>query len=343
MHQRDHVPFKPSYLARASLIFARASCDKSYAIDIADANEDAVGRMAVKAAVGFIDTDSAQALVPLKTASDTFAPIVAGRSILDSFPRARRLPYGQALSSVISGVLVQWVGEGSPAPVRKFGVENTDALPLHKVSTIVAFSQEVAKLSDTLAQRVIDEELSRAAAAAVDASFLDPTNAGSASRPASIFYGSGILSSSGTPEADIEALAQHLDGDLTRSALVMHPLLALRLSMYRDSGGSAVFPNIGTDGGSIGGIRVITSINVPSDTGSSLLGLIDPDGIVLPLEMTAELALSKNASIVMNDAPSAPAQQVSMFQANAFAARVTMSASWMRARDGAVTSMMVPY
>src|SRR5690606_28132554 len=127
--------------------------------------------------------------------------------------------------------------------------------------------------------------------------------------------------------------------NLSRAVWVMSPSTALSLSMKRNNQDQFAFPTVTPDGGTFFGRPVLTSNHVAA-TGSpteQLIVLMDPSEIFLADDGGFSIDMSQEASLQMDDAPSAGAQSlVSLWQNNLAALRAEKSINWMRRRDAAV-------
>lgn len=121
--------------------------------------------------------------------------------------------------------------------------------------------------------------------------------------------------------------------DLTAAHWIVHPRTATALSLMRGSGGAPAFPNINArGGGTLLGLPVVVSGNVSVIAGSpdeTSIFLIDADGVALADDNAADFEVARHASIVMDDAPEAGAQQLlSLWQAGLAALRAQRWINW---------------
>ena len=93
---------------------------------------------------------------------------------------------------------------------------------------------------------------------------------------------------------------------------VMSASLAIRLSMMRTNQDSKAFPELTVNGGTFYGLPVIVSNNVTGSgsPGDQFLILISQNEVLLADEGQMMLDASQEASVQMNDAPSAGAQSL---------------------------------
>jgi HK97 family phage major capsid protein len=331
----------PSAYAKALRRLANFKGDAVAASAYADSQHDFQSAMLLRAAVGAVTTGNASALATTRLASDEFVELLRPQTVLGRLTFARQIPFLTEVARVVGAATSYWVGEAGYESLSAMQTDRTTALEERTVASICVLSQETLRLSGPLGEAMIDTELTAAVAQAIDAAFLSDA-AASGARPAGIFYGSGSLSTSGDPETDFANLIDHFHGNLTRAAFLMSSRLAARLNLMRDSGGLSNFRDVGANGGEIAGIRVITTDNMQDDTSGSLIGLVDQSGILIADNGVA-LSLARHAAITMADNVSAAAAQVSLWQTNSVAARVTRTVNWSRAIDSAVLSMTVSY
>jgi len=160
--------------------------------------------------------------------------------------------------------------------------------------------------------------------------------------PASITNGTVAIASSGTSSAnavtDIKALiatfvAANLG--LGTAVLLMSEANAFALSTALNPLGQPMFPSIGTSGGSILGIPVVTS----SAMGTNIV-LLDARGILYADDGGVTIDVSREASVQMDSAPDSPAVattvMVSLWQNNLVGLRAERFVSWARARLASV-------
>ena len=140
------------------------------------------------------------------------------------------------------------------------------------------------RFSSPSAEALIRNSLVQAITRLVDTTFLDPAVAAvTGVSPASVTNGVTAVPSTGTtPEAlrtDLYTLLatyatanQSTDG----LVLVMRSALALGIGMSRNAFGSKEFPDMTKDGGTLEGIPVIASQNVPTGLVIAINAPIDP-------------------------------------------------------------------
>lgn len=289
----------------------------------------------LKAAVpaGSTDNPAYSALYgELTQAAAEFFGLVRQVSIVGRLAGIRRVPLRTPILSQTAGVSAAWVREGKPIPVQSLEFAR-DSLPALSLAAITVTTDELLRFADPQAEATIRGDLVQAIADASDIAFIDPANAGvEDEQPASITNGVTPITSTGNFKADLERLVAGFNGDLTRAYLVARPEMLVQVS-------GADFPNVGARGGEIAGIPTIASRNVPLAGGDYQMALVDPTGISWGADDgAAEIAISRQASIQLNDTPvaDASANMVSLWQVNAVAIRALLRENWRETRPGSV-------
>lgn len=301
-----------------------------------------------------------KAAVPAMTVSDldptetgiaglaaAFAALTRPKSILGRLAGVRPVPFNTRFPLQTSRASVGWVGEGQPVLVGKLQLE-TETFSRSKVAGIVVVTEELARSSSPDAEQLISLDLAASVGVFTDRAFLDPTIAEVPEEsPASIAYGAPAVIASGTTADHFRADAAELielmlaDGaQFTAPAWAMSPATAIRLSLL------GVDENLTLAGGTLLGVPVLVSTGVPDDPGG---GSPDTEGAriflidaaeVLMADDGLEMASSTQGTVEMVDDPgegSPPdAVQVSLWQTNCVAFRVTRFVRWKRRNDGAV-------
>ena len=172
-------------------------------------------------------------------------------------------------------------------------------------------------------------------------------------QPPSVTNGVTALSSSG-PTADnvrtdlMALLSSYVSSNQrsTRLALVMPESLALGLSMMTNALGQSEFSDIGPTGGTVRGIKVVTSQYAANESGyGNLVVAINQDDVFLADDGAVTIDVSQEASLQMLDNPTnnsstaTPTSVVSMFQTNSVAIRAERFINWAKRRSGAVAYM----
>jgi HK97 family phage major capsid protein len=251
---------------------------------------------------------------------------------------AREVPFLRRLIKPSSGVTAFWVGQAKPKPISKFALEG-ESLSALKVVGIYVQTTEAFRFADDLTEAAAQADGERATTELLDQSIIDPANTGIADvSPASLLNGVTPITSTGSPQEDLTALADVFTGDWSTAGYIMHPSTALRLALARDAGGGYLFGDIGPKGGALHGVPVITSRAVPIDTSGSIIALVDASAVSIALESMTMLR-SQSAAIEMEsgptDPPTASTVLISLFQSDLIALKVEVLANWSLQRDGA--------
>lgn len=320
--------------------------------------EDMFKTKAAVAGGNTTDATWAAPLVQYQQYADDFVEFLRPQMIIGKFgtngiPALRRVPFNVTIGGQTSGGSAGWVGEAAPKPVTKFDFANVN-LRWAKIAGITVISEELARMSTPGAEGLLRDQMAQVVIARADIDFIDPDKAAVANvSPASIVNGvapvvSGGGNSAAEVRADIRALfAAWITGNVNPASAVfiMSPGTALALSlMYNDLDSARVFPNITMNGGSLEGIPVIVSQYAAQvqDGGSagSLVILANASDIFLSEDAGVDIAVSREASIQMNDAPDNPATAAtvftSMFQTNQLAIRAELFINWAKRRTNAV-------
>jgi hypothetical protein len=230
-----------------------------------------------------------------------------------------------------------WVGEGLAKPVTA-GAFDSAELPPTKVVALSVLTNEVLKLSPVRAARVVQGVLVKSQVRAIDGKFAS-ADAATAGAPAGVLNGVTAIASSGDPLADLAALLEAYDGDLTSARFLMSPGVAAQLALR--AGSAMTFADVGVAGGSLLGIPVVVSKHVASDTSGGTIILLDASAILYG-DGGVTLDAGTHCDVQMADDPSNSAvtgtgsSLVSMWQTNCTAIKVERYISWQVARAGAV-------
>lgn len=277
----------------------------------------------------------AEPLVSLQSAATEFFSLVRERSLIGRIEGLRRVPIQTRLVGLTAGFSAAWVGEGSAKPVGKATFAEEE-LPSRKVSALAVLSNELLQSVDPAAELLIRNDMAAALTAVINASFIDPSNSGTADlEPASVTNGAPSTAAGADGAANIRELIASFPGDLERAVLVGSP------SSFAVLSDPFLFPNLGVRGGEALGIPA-----VPSTAAGDTLALIDPDAIALGDGGTA-VRIATQATVEMTDAPTGSSttptatSHVSLWQANATGILVEQVVNWqpIRACASVVTGM----
>jgi HK97 family phage major capsid protein len=278
-----------------------------------------------------------------------FIELLMPETILGRLNGLRRVPFNVRMPRTTAGSTVNWVGENKPKPVSAMAFD-TVTMTWAKIAGIVVLTEELVRVSSPSAEAVVRQNLIDTISQFMDQQFIDPTVTVSAGvSPASITNGahSRQMSTStgsitvGTVTADVQDLFTDMDNNgvpLRNGYWVMHPRSATYLSLLRTAQDIYAFPQITRQGGTWFGLPVVTSANVPIDTGDdTYIVLLDASEIFYADDGATSLDVSREASVQMDSAPSDGAQSlVSFWQNNLIGLKAERFANWARRRDAAV-------
>jgi hypothetical protein len=124
--------------------------------------------------------------------------------------------------------------------------------------------------------------------------------------------------------------------DVTGATWIMRPTTALNIGLMLNALGQPEFPGISMQGGTLNGVPVLTSMNVPS----GLMVLLLPNEILVADDGNVVIDASREASLQMNSAPDSPTTAstvlVSLWQQNMTALRAERFINWAPRRTAAV-------
>lgn len=305
--------------------------------------------LAIKSAVSAGTTSAQTWAAPLVQYQDMvseFIELLRPMTILGRLQQLRRVPFNIRIPRQTSGSTGAFVGEGAPTPVRELAFDNI-TLPWAKASTIVVITTELAKLGNPSAEALVRQDLLDGMAQYLDKRLIDPAYPGVAQvSPASLTHGVTPRQASGATlaaiDADVRALmTTFADNELSlmSGVWVMSASLAIRLSMMRTNQDTKAFPDLSLTGGTFYGLPVIVSNNVTGSgsPGDQFLILIDQREVLLADDGQMDIDVSTEASVQMNDAPSAGAQSlVSLWQNGLLGLKCDRWVYWTKRRSQAV-------
>lgn len=292
------------------------------------------------------DTTWAAPLVQYQDMVSEFIELLRAETVLGRLNQVRRVPFNIRIPRQTAGTTGTFVGEGAPAPVRELAFDNI-TLPWAKASTIVVVTAELSKFGNPSAEALVRSDLLAGMSEYLDKRALDPAYSGVANvSPASLTNGVTPVQASGSTLAALDANVRTLMTTFADANLglgtgvwIMSASLAIRLSMMRTNQDSKAFPDLTVNGGTFYGLPVIVSNNVaPSGSpGDQHLILVNQREVLLADDGQMMLDASAEASVQMNDAPSAGAQSlVSLWQNGLVGLKVDRWIYWTKRRSQAV-------
>lgn len=305
----------------------------------------------IKAAIPAATTthaDWASALMDPTNLAGEFIEFLRPATIIGRL-NLRNIPFNVRMIEQTQGGVGYWVGQGAPKPLTAFGYAPVTLGPT-KVAAIVVLTEESVRLSTPNLDMLARDGLRDALVARIDQDLLNPAEAGVANiQPASLTNGLTALTSAGTSadniRTDIANLVQVLRGANLRGpiVLVMPDSLATAAAFMANSLGQPEFPDLTSEGGSIRGIRVITSEYLANQSGAgNMVVAIAEREVFLADDGSVRIDASGEASLEMLDNPTnnsatpTPTTMVSMFQTDSIALRAERWINWLKRRDDAV-------
>jgi HK97 family phage major capsid protein len=295
------------------------------------------------------DTTWASPLVQYTNLASEFVEYLRPMTIVGRLS-LRRVPFKVKIPRQTGASTVSWVGEGKVKPVSSLAFDSI-TLDHNKIAGIIVLTDELVRLSDPSAEMLVRQDLAEAIVQFMDSQFVDPTKAADDVSPASVTNGVTPVTATGTTaaalRADIGSLFSDLLEDnlsLTDAVLIMTQRQAMRISLMQTSLGTSEFPGIGITGGSLMGVPVITSENLPATGGSPTDGypiiLAKQGDILLADDGQVMIDASREASIQMETAPDSPATAstvlTSLWQHNMVGVRAERMVTWKKRRSTAV-------
>ena len=343
---------KATAFTRYAMALARSKGNLMQAVELSKQWRDSTPQVenVLKAAVASGDTTSSNWAVELADytyMASEFIDLLRPATIIGRIQGFRRVPFLIRMPATAAGVSAAWVGQGLGKPLSSMDFD-TVTLAQNKISCIVVLTEELVRFSNPAAEAVVRQDMIDAISQYMDQQFIDPTVTVSGTvRPASITNGASSNTTTGSTIAQITTdvgvvLGKFITNNITLKAgvWVMHPRTALYLSMLRTAQDVFAFPTISMNGGAFYGMPVITSANVPIDTGAdTYIILMDASEIFLADDGGVTLDVSREASLNMvntSDAKDTPATMVSLWQHNLVGLRAERFITYKRRRTGAV-------
>ncbi len=337
-------------LARYAMALRAGNGDTQRTVEFAKQWRDSTPEveMLAKAAVSAGTTTDATWAGPLALARplvDEFLAFLRPLTLIGQNLGFTQVPFNVSVGSQTSGGAYGWVGQGLLKPVTKLDFANV-TLGINKAAAIIAITEELARSSAPSAEVIVRDQMVKGIANFLDTQLLDPAVAEVAgTNPASITNGATSTASSGPTAANSRTdLVRELTAftaaefDLNEVVIFMNQSNAFALGIALNAFGQPLFPGVGTSGGAFQGARIITS-NV---VGNKMVFVHAPS-ILFADDGVTQIDLSREASIIMNDAPNGVVQaagaapiHVSLWQANMIGIRAERWITWKRARAASV-------
>ena len=256
---------------------------------------------------------------------------VREQAVLFRLTGTRRVSF-RTRSLLASGAVATWIAEGAPMPLHKV-VFDPGGLSAYKLGAGTVATKEALNNGAEI-ERTLYDEITRGVIDELDATLLDPTNAGTADvAPAAITNGATTIPATPDAAADIASVIANFTGNLRAAYWTMHPTTAAWLATQE------IGRDIGIRGGELIGAPVLTSQTAPTTS----LALIDPTGLQVAHDDDLLLSASEAGAVELADPPTQDAidgtgaQMIPLFQENLLAFKGRLAASWRRAKPDAVT------
>lgn len=336
---------------------ARSKGNRMEALDVVRRNDQWMAEtpeveLALRTAVSEINTATGlNAFVNYNVLVGEFIEYLRPLTIIGRIPGLRRVPFNIKIGRQTGGATVNWVGQGAPKPLTSDTFDNI-TLDLAKIAGIIVLTDEVLRISDPSAETLVRDDLAAAIVQFMDSQFVDPTKAAvTGVSPASITNGVSPVTATGTTGASLRTDLKTLintflaaNVQITSAVFLMTQQTAMAISLMTNSLGVLEFPNISMTGGTLLGIPVVTSENIPATGSSPTDGypiiLMNASDILLADDGNIIVDASREASLQMDTAPDSPATasttMVSMFQQNMTAIRAERYINWAKRRSTAV-------
>jgi HK97 family phage prohead protease len=344
---------------RYVLAMARAHGNRLEALEIAKANEqwrhetpDVEIALKVPVPPGTTtDTVWAGPLVNYQILVSAFAEYLRPLPIIGRIPGLTRVPFKVRVPRQTAGATVNWVGEAAPKPLTSLAFDSI-TLDFTKIAGIIPLTEELIRSSSPSAELLVRNDLAAAIVQFMDSYFVDPSKAATGISPASITNGVTALTPSGTTGAAFMSDVNRLIGQfltnnlsLATAVFITTQQVGARIGSLLNSFGQPMFPTTTATGGTILGIPVVTSENVPSTTGSPTEGypliLAKADDILLADDGQVTIDASREATLQMETAPDSPATastvMQSLWQQNMVAIKAERFINWTKRRSTAVS------
>lgn len=305
---------------RGDLLAARGFVDRT----------DWLDRGQIKAAVDTIATGDGLATGAAAAGADFveyLRPFTLLGRMLD---RVRRVPDRVALIRQTAGGRAGWVAEGEALALPVSTFQRVAGLPLRRVGAIHVVTEDLAQASD--AENILLRDLRRACVEALDGALADQMNGGTTATPASVFYGSPSITSTGNLAQDFDALVSLYTGDLSTAVIVADSRTAAQIATEAATLGGCSIDLTGATQSRLFGLPAYFSDSVARDSNGGFLGIFDADRLEVAGFRAAELGTSTEAMIEMDTEPDNPTTassvMTSLWQQNLIGLRATIAVNW---------------
>lgn len=234
---------------------------------------------------------------------------VAKASVLDRLTRAVRIPFVRSTGVQVLGVAAAFVGEGQSLPVVRSEFSSLVHPPLAVGALVVATLESIKDTPDS--EKLLRDELVRAAGEAIDAKFVS-TDAATSIAPAGIAADATTIASTGSTAAAIATDLSAMVDVLAESSLAAPVwLLSAKAHSYLQLLGVT-----SDDGEQLAGFPVYSSATING------VMLLAGDRVALSVGDEVSLGASDEGDIQMVDNPGESATRISLFQTNSRALKI---------------------
>ena len=206
------------------------------------------------------------------------------------------------------GLSPSFVGEGGVIPVGKMAL-TSQTITKSKVAVISAWTNELAQMSTPQIESMVRQGILDDTAVALDKALLDNVAAVTGVRPAGLLNGVAGTASSGSTAADIVTDLKVLLNAMASANLGANPVIIMNsshilgLATVMNATGTFMFRDE-IRSGSLLGVPVITSTNVPNGT----MLIVDASSLAM-VNGTPDFSVSDQAALTMANADgTAPSQ-----------------------------------
>jgi hypothetical protein len=225
------------------------------------------------------------------------------------------------------------VGAGKPVPLTRLNIAPGAMDPI-KAASLMVVTEELLEAAGPAAEALFGRELRGAVADVVDREFFS-------------IIGQGITPQTATanPLTDLQTLLDLVNATSGgRLYWLMSPKTANIVATQLTAGNALMFPNMTPTGGTLVGLPVVVSTQLPAAAGSPVtnsLWLIDGTGIAADAE-GVEVEMSRESTVQMEDAPTQDAVAgtgstvVSLWQTNSVGLLAKVYFAALRLRTNAV-------
>jgi HK97 family phage major capsid protein len=298
-----------------------------------------------KGAVGSGETASgswgAELYSPAKL--DTAVGVAARRASVLGRLAAQRVPFDLPIGAVSASASLGWVAESGSIPAKLLTTARLPALKHAKLAGISTFSIELAQASDL--EGVLVRDVVRSLTDSMDLQLLDPAVTAIGELPGSLVntltpISGGSLTTPGALDAKLLTAIGELvtaGSDLIDCIWVTTPTVAAAIAALRDTSGAVAYPGLGTLGGVLLGLPLLTARAAPA----SQIALLDGGEVLYATDDGVEVSLSREALVESDSAGSGTRE--SMFGTNSVAIKIVQSVNWhwRRVRASVITSATI--